>query len=194
VSALRELVASGAVGAELAALVWVLAEQGVPLVVAASDGERAATVRHAFSSQVLAEQRARDAVAGGTVIASSLEDVLRVLGAHAESGHGHDDAGLADEARDLGVVLVVDLDRVHVAHYVRPVERDAAGHLQRRPPAVLAAWNSGAAAFDDFWWAVTDELASRTGLTRHQLEDEVESRQRRLRGDDSVPGRADARH
>jgi hypothetical protein len=73
---------------------------------------------------------------------------------------------------------------------VRPVERDGAGHLQRRPPAVLAAWNERSGAVDDFSWAVTDELAARTGLTRQDLEDQRESRRDQLSGSGRALGGA----
>ena len=116
--------------AELAALVWLLAERGIPLVVASTDRDAAQEVRGAFAGQVLAEHRSRDAIAGGVVIGSSLEDVLRLLG-----GAAGPTGELADETRDLGVVLILEGDRLKVAHYVRPIERDAAGH----PPAVLSA-------------------------------------------------------
>ena len=188
-SELRDLVAAASLPASLAALITVLVEHGVPLVVSATDQSRASAVRHAFTADVLARQPARDAVAGGVVIGASLQDVLRVLGAEHDQG-----SGVADEARDLGVVLVLEADRVAVAHYVRPVERDGAGHLQRRPPAVLGAWNAGAADFDDFWWAFTDELATRAGLSRPELEDAVVAQRRRIEGDESVPGPVDARH
>jgi hypothetical protein len=169
VSGLRALVANGQLDAELAALVWLLAERGVPLVVASADQEVAGAVRRAFSAQVLGAQPGRDAVAGGVVIGRSLEDVLRRLG---DSGEG----GPSDASRDIGVVLVLDAGRVAAAHYVRPVERDAAGHLQRRPPAVLSSWNAAAGALDHFYWAVTDELATRAAMTRHELEDDHERR------------------
>jgi hypothetical protein len=175
----------------------VLSERGVPLVVASPSPGHAATLRQAFTATILADHPTRDAVAGGAVVGSSLEDVLRILGAAHDvgaAGHAHPDGGVADEVRDLGVVLVAGVDRLNVAHYVRPVERDAAGHLQRRPPAVLGAWNEAVGEFDDFWWALTDELATRAGLTRHELEDEVDMRQRRLSGDESMPGPPDARH
>jgi hypothetical protein len=198
VSKLADLVSTGGLPGDLAALVVVLVEHGLPLVVAARNRDHAAGIRQAFTSEVLADQPTRDAVAGGVVIGQSLEDVLRVLGAghglgHDGEGHEHD-AGVPDEARDLGVVLVLGADRLAVAHYVRPVERDGAGHLQRRPPAVLGAWNDTAHDFDDFWWALTDELATRAGLTRPELEDAVEARRRGLADHDSVPGPPDARH
>ena len=55
----------------------VLAEHGMPLTVASLDRPAAAVVRNAFADQVRAAQPARDAVAGGIVLAGSLEDVLR---------------------------------------------------------------------------------------------------------------------
>jgi hypothetical protein len=104
------------------------------------------------------------------VIGSSLEDVLRVLGGSSE---------ISDDTRDLGVVLVFNDGRLSIAHFVRPVERDGAGHLQRRPPAVLSA-RGATGALDHFYWAYTDELASRAGMTRHELEDEQRARASRL--------------
>jgi hypothetical protein len=120
---------------------------------------------------VRTSQPARDAIAGGVVIGSSLEDVLRVFGGASE---------ITDDTRDLGVVLVISDGRLQVAHYVRPVERDAAGHLQRRPPAVLGARDATTGDLDHFYWAYTDELATRAGITRQQLEDERDARARQL--------------
>ena len=80
-SKLGDLVSTREFPGDLAALLVVLVEHGVPLVVAAREQEHAAGLRRAFTSEVLAEQPARDAVAGGVVIGQSLEDVLRVLGA-----------------------------------------------------------------------------------------------------------------
>ena len=153
--------------AELAALVLVMAEHGVPLTVASLDGPGAAAARKAFADQIRATQPARDAVAGGVVLAGSLEDVLRVLGGSTD---------ISDDTRELGIVLVFSDGKLAVAHYVRPVERDAAGHLQRRPPAVLSARADKSGVLDHFYWAYTDELATRAGITRQQLEDERDAR------------------
>jgi hypothetical protein len=174
---LRELVATEFIDIDLAALVLVLVERGVPLIVAGVEQDVAEKLRRAFAARVFAEQPTRDALAGGVVIGASLEDVLHRLGASADAHHDHD---VPDEVRDVGIVLVVRDGRVSVAHYVRPIERDAAGHLQRRPPAVLAAWNDEAARMDSFHWAVTDELAARAGITREQLENDRDSRARAL--------------
>jgi hypothetical protein len=150
----------------------------VPLVVVARDRAAAEELRRAVFAEVRVAQPARDALAGGVVLGGSLADALRVLG-------GSDE--ITDDTRDLGVVLVEDAGRVRVAHYVRPVERDAAGHLQRRPPAVLSARNESSGSLDHFYWAYTEELATRAGLTRRELEDDRDARARRLVGADSQP-------
>ena len=168
---LRQLTALGELDPGLAALLWLLAEHGLPLTVASPDRAAAERTRVAIVDAAGAGRAARLAPAGGVVLADSLEGVLRLFGGDGE---------LNDATRDLGLVVIHDGRRVSSAHYVRPVERDGAGHLQRRPPAVLADWNERAGRFDDFSWAVTDELATRTGLTRQELEDQRDSRRDQL--------------
>ena len=170
---LRELTALGELDPGIAALLWLLAEHGLPLTVASPDRAAAERTRGAIVDAAGTGRAARLAPAGGVMLADSLEGVLRLLGG---------DAALNDATRDLGLVVIHDGRRVRSAHYVRPVERDGAGHLQRRPPAVLADWNERAGRFDDFSWAVTDELAQRTGLTRDELEREHGSRRAQLSG------------
>ena len=196
-SALAEQLAEGALDPDLLALVWILAESGVPLTVAAMDTTAGRDLRSGICALLPTEHRAADlALAGGTVAAGSLEDVLRVLGGwghgdpgdsdHGVPGHGGAaDGEIADEVRDLGIVLILRDRRVEAAHYVRPVERDAAGHLQRRPPALLAAWNAEAHEPDHFYWAITDELATRAGMERDEFE--AEHRRRRERLSNMVP-------
>jgi hypothetical protein len=176
-SSLTGLVAAGALDADLASVVWLLAEGGVPLTVAAAERDSAQRVRGAFESAVSisGKQAADQVVAGGIVIGRSLEDVLAILG-------GHVGEEIPDGARDLGVVAVVDSDRVRSVHYVRPVERDGAGHLQRRPPALLGAWDEQEQRFDHFHWGVADELATRAGLGRYDFEDAQVERARLLAG------------
>lgn len=160
-----------------------LAERGVPLVVVAPSAESAEGVRRAFVEQVRLDQPARDAVTGGVIIGRSLEDVLRVMGGGGE---------LTDDARDLGVVLVLREGHVAVAHYVRPIERDAAGHLQHRPPAVLSARDEGSGQIDHYYWAFTEELATRVGMSRREFEDAHQARLRRLNGADLGPATRNA--
>ncbi len=151
---------------------------------ASPDRAAAEGLRAAFSAAVIERQPSRDSLAGGVVVAAALESVLSRLGASGE---------LPDEARDLGLVLIVRDARVAIAHYVRPVERDAAGHLQRRPPVVLSARDERG-ELDHFFWAVTDELATRAGMTREDLEDESASRARWLNGEELGVGPPNARH
>jgi hypothetical protein len=174
-STLVELVGANELDAELAALLWLLAEHGVPLVSASKDRAAAERTRVAVARAVRATQPALDAVAGGTLIAGSLEDVLRL------STGTRDGAEVTDAARDLGVVVIRDGGRVTSAHYIRPVERDGAGHLQRRPPALLAAWNTERGTLDHFWWSITEELATRLDMGRAAFEDEHERRVGQLR-------------
>lgn len=109
-----------------------------------------------------------------TIPAGSLDEVFAQLRAAP--------VGLVDdELSRLGVVLVVlDTDdgrcRVSAAHYVRPVARDAHGHLQRLGPAVLATWDPATDAFEQFGWGVTPELAARIGRRAGDFELELDAR------------------
>ena len=119
-----------------------------------------------------------------SVRADSLEAVLALFGDPA--------VGLApDEASLLGVVLVLGSgrevrgggsgERVIAAHYVRPLMRDAGGHLQRLAPAVLAVWDGAKDSFEHFAWGAMPELAARTGRRPGDVERELERRARHLR-------------
>jgi hypothetical protein len=98
-----------------------------------------------------------------------LEDVLGLLAAAPVEA-------IDDELTRLGVVLTIGDPgtgpRITAAHYMRPVVRDANGHVQRRPPAVLATWDPRTDTFEHFAWGVTDELAGRVGLRPTELERE----------------------
>ena len=157
---------------ELAALLWLLAEARVPIVVMVS-GDPAPAIEVRAAIEALARNApttADGSMPGGVLRGASLEDAFASPGMHAATdAHDHDhDHGsdLPDEARDLGVVLILgdsdDAGNVPVvrAHYVRPVERDQAGHFQRRPPALLSAADERG-VLDHFFWAINDELATR---------------------------------
>ena len=97
-----------------------------------------------------------------TVQGTRLEDVLETLRAKP--------IGLTDdELSRLGVVVVLAPgddgapSKVAAAHYLRPLARDAHGHTQRLPPAVLATWAPGQRRFEHFAWGVAAELAVRVG-------------------------------
>lgn len=173
-ASLTRLIVDRVLDADLAALLWLLAEHGVPLVAVAPDPASAERVRSAVAALLAAESMTGDgSIAGGVVHGRSLDDVLGLSG-------GGPVGTVPDDARDLGVVAVIRDGRVAAVHYVRPVERDGAGHLQRRPPALLADWNEGAAVHDHFWWGITDELALRCSMTRADFEIAHSSRSRLL--------------
>jgi len=116
---------------------------------------------------------------GGTIHADSLEEVFAELGG---TGVGLTD----DELSRIGVVLIlrivphpatgVHVRRIVAAHYVRPVARDAAGHVQRLGPAVLATWDPATDRFEDFSWGVAAELAERVGRKVGDFDGEVARR------------------
>ncbi|MDR3545748.1 MAG: hypothetical protein P4L30_08305 [Candidatus Limnocylindrales bacterium] len=109
-----------------------------------------------------------------TIEAADLAGVLEVLRSQ----------GLTDdEISFLGVVLVLGSDggagssgrpaaRVVAGHYLRPVARDAGGHVQRLGPAVLATWDAARSRYDHFAWGIYPELAARTGRRAGDLEHE----------------------
>jgi hypothetical protein len=139
---------------------------------------------------------------GTSMHADSLEEVFAQLQAAPVSARN-------DEIRSLGVVVILRLygprgevlhfpegsleaelgplqpwvrRRAVAVHYLRPVERDAAGHLQRRPPAVLATWDPAADCFEHFAWGVSSELALRVGRSDASFEREHAARTDFLRG------------
>jgi hypothetical protein len=120
-----------------------------------------------------------------TMAARRLEDVLDGLKAPPVRA---DD----DELTRLGLVLVLRapdpvagadaVPRVAAAHYVRPVVRDAHGHVQRMPPAVLAAHDATTDRLEHFAWGIVTELAARTGRTPLEFEREQARRAQYLAG------------
>ena len=175
--ALTQLIHEHVLDPELAALLWLLADARVPIVVMVlGDPAPAIEVRAAFEALARNLSTTADgSMPGGVLRGASLEDALASPGlrvatdAHDHlNAHDHDHGSeLPDEARDLGVVLILgDPDDagsrpIVRAHYVRPVERDQGGHFQRRPPALLSAADERG-VLDHFFWAINDELATRT--------------------------------
>jgi hypothetical protein len=62
--------------------------------------------------------------------------------------------------------------RVVAAHYARPVGRDEQGHVQRLPPAVIAARDERSGRLEHFAWGVLPELGSRLGRASGEIERE----------------------
>jgi hypothetical protein len=107
---------------------------------------------------------------GATIHADRLEEVhdeLRIVGL------------TDDELTYLGLIVVVRAERgadghvrrrVVAAHYARPVGRDEQGHVQRLPPAVVAARDERTDRLEHFAWGVMPELAIRLGRRAGDLE------------------------
>jgi hypothetical protein len=121
---------------------------------------------------------------GATIHADRLEDVHDTLRSR--------EVGLTDdELSYLGLVLILrawrEADgtvarRVVAAHYERPVGRDEQGHVQRLPPAVLAAHDEQTDTLEHFAWGVMPELAIRLGRKAGDLESEQRERAALLAG------------
>jgi hypothetical protein len=175
----------GQLDAELAALVTILAEQGISLVVAAPAAARPAGTRllaaldqkrtpvdlDHFGDGSRALLRAASLGVGfaATITAASLEEAFTRL---------RDVADLSDdELSYLGMVVILDdHGRVAAAHHVRPIALDGHGHVQRMGPAVLAARDATSGRLEHFAWGVIPELASRIRWKAGDLELEVDRR------------------
>lgn len=152
------LIRNGVLDAELAALVWLLAEGGLPVHLAAADAREGAATLEGLADVV------GDV---GFIPGHSLEEVLAATD--------------GDPAR-LGLVLVQGSERVVAAHYVRPPLRDAGGHLHAQGPAVLATWEPGLGSFEHFAWGIVPELAERIGRRPGDFEIEHDGRREYLAG------------
>ena len=195
------LVAKGVLDAELAALVWLLVEARVPLVVAVPAGRAGAgsQLLAGIIGSIHADEQPEALVAPLTAAgASSLVRGRRAGGvieaeslAAVRSKLGTGPLPLSeDQLTFLGCVLVVGEVgearrgrlRVTVAHYVRPLARDAHGHAQRLDPAVLAAWDPRLDRYEHFAWGVLPEIAARLGRRGGDLEADLHHRRDDLAG------------
>ena len=199
---LVELIRTGVLDAQLAALVWVLVEGGVPVVVAAPEERLGAgaqlvrgiigSIRPELDDAELGQPLTRTAVGritrgkrpGGVLVGGSLEDVHRRLTTPP--------LPISDEELTfLGCVLVLGPSsaaatpgplRIVAAHYARPLARDAHGHQQRLGPAVIATWDAQTGRYEDFSWGVLPEIAARLGRKAGDLERDLHHRRDDLAG------------
>ena len=192
---LISLLRDGTLDPRTTALLWLLLEGGVPLVVAGTtprearvgvatallslDPSREWVLIHG-DEEPLTTDRLAALLRGGvrlgvTLAAGDLQAVLdRFLA-----------MGLPEDGiRRLGAVVVLDETeaglRCTAVHYLRPSERDAQRHVQRRPPAVLAAWDGVLDAHEDYAWGITPELADRVDRAQADLEERQADRARFL--------------
>jgi hypothetical protein len=201
-----DLLRAGTVDASLAATTWRLLDGGVPLIVAGSAGKDAST---RFASALVSIDAGRPWVVldvaetplSTTRLAGLLKGgVTLALTCDAPNLQGALDllakTGLPEDAiRRLGLVATLDdiegRRRCRVLHYLRPAERDGEGHVQRRPPAIISAWDPGSDAFEDYAWGVTPELADRVDRSQADLEDRRRDRASLLARLVREAGRAD---
>jgi len=199
---LVSLVASGVVDAELAAVVWYLVDGGIPLVVAAPPARLAAGAQ--LLAAVVGSVRAAPSETTTALVALDRSGAWRLVhGGRAGAVVG---AGSLQELRDalvrppfqlspqeltfLGCVLVASPPaerptgplRVTAAHYVRPLARDAHGHAQELPPAVLATWDERLGRYEHFGWGVIPEIAARLGRRAGDVEADLHHRRDDLAG------------
>jgi hypothetical protein len=195
------LVREGVLDAELAALAWLMVEAGVPLVVTGSvpRSELARVADVLVHVPPLSPALVIDLDVGRPNVASLaafMRGGMRLAAVAGAPGlrelidlaTAPPDGLPEDAVRRLGLVLVlatspsvapglvVDRLRVAAAHYLRPLERDAQGHVQRRPPAVLATWDPLEDAFDHFAWGVAAELADRVDRSQASFDERQAAR------------------
>lgn len=202
------LLRDGVLDAELMALAWLLGEGGVPTTVI---GDAPLEARSALAGALLSlspgqawlvldadaeaptTERLAAMLRGGvglglTLRASSLKSMLE--------GAGPLRSLPEDGIRRLGIVLVLDEVEVGLrcrsAHYLRPSERDGQGHVQRRPPAVLATWDQASDRFEHFAWGITPELADRADRSQADFEERQRGRASTLATFSAEAVRADA--
>jgi hypothetical protein len=120
---------------------------------------------------------------GATIHADRLEEVHETLRSPA--------IGLSDDELSwLGLIVVIRPERgadglvrrrVVAAHYARPIGRDEHGHVQRLPPAVLAARDEATGRLEHFAWGVLPEIGMRLGRAPGEIEREGAQRAELLR-------------
>jgi hypothetical protein len=151
------LIRDGSLDAELAALLWLLAEGSVPVHVVSTDEP----ARQAAAAALRLLARNASVVTDGP--GEAVEDVLRQP---------------VPLRPATGAVLILDgRRRVVAAHFHRPPLRDGAGHVRPQGPAVLATWDPAHHAWEHFAWGVIPELAE--AINRRAGDFEIEQARRR---------------
>jgi hypothetical protein len=159
VTTIVDLIRERRADAELAALLWLLAEGRVPVHVASS-----ATTPVAEAVRGLASDPAFVTDGPGATI----EDVLRQP---------------VPLRPATGAIVILDADgRVSSAHLLRPPLRDGAGHVRPQGPAVLAARVEADDRLEHFAWGVLPELAEALGRKAGDLEADIGERATFLNG------------
>jgi len=144
--------------AQLAGLLWLLAETRVPIHVAgAAPGELAGGICDLAADPATVTNGRGDAI----------EDVLRQP---------------VPLRPATGAIVIVDADgAVSAAHLLRPPLRDGAGHVRPQGPAVLVA-RLGDGRLEHFAWGVMPELASGMDRKAGDVEADIAERASFLAG------------
>jgi hypothetical protein len=143
--------------AELAALLWLLAEGSVPIHVVSAEG----TARRAAADALRPLARDPRVVTDGP--GTAIDDVIRQP---------------VPIRPATGAVVILDTTpRVVAAHLHRPPLRDAAGHVRPQAPAVLATWDAARGGWEHFAWGVLPDLAD--AVNRRAGDFEIEQARRR---------------
>ena len=183
-------------------MVWLLVEAGVPLVVAAPAG-RLVAARQLLAG-VLRSIRPDPDEASAAIAELDRPGAWQLW--HGDRRGAVVDAGSLGDLRNrlaappfrlsrqeltfLGCVLVLAPPedrptgrlRVVAAHYVRPLARDAHGHAQELPPAVLSTWDARLDRYEHFAWGVVPEIAARLGRRSGDVEADLHHRRDDLAG------------
>jgi hypothetical protein len=178
--------------AEAAALGWPPAGPTIPssqpvspataYIVAAELSEHLPVYTWGVAARTLVRAASIGYGIGATIHADRLEEIHEALRARPVSLTD-------DELSYLGLILILRARRepdgairrrVVAAHYARPVGRDEHGHVQRLPPAVIAARDDGSDTLEHFAWGVIPELAIRLGRKAGDLELDQAERARLL--------------
>jgi hypothetical protein len=168
-STLVDIVRQRRLDAELAALLWFLAEDRVPIhIVAPSEDGLAAVLR----------ELAADPASVTDGPGASIDEVLRQP---------------VPLRPATGAIVMLDSEgRVTSAHLLRPPLRDGAGHVRPQGPAVLAARVVAEDRLEHFAWGVLPELAAGSRRKAGEIEVELDERTTLLAGVAASTGDADA--
>jgi hypothetical protein len=147
-----DLIRASRLDAELAGLLWFLADRRVPVHAVPLDGDLAGAVRQLASDPSLVTD------GPGTSIETVLRQPVPLRPA-------------------TGAVVVSDeTGRVIAAHLLRPPLRDGAGHVRPQAPGVLAARVEAEGRLEHFAWGVMPELATELGQRAGDIESDIADR------------------
>jgi hypothetical protein len=159
VSTIVDLLGERRIDAELAALLWLLAVDRIPVHVAAP---------------------------GAAALAGAVRDLATEPAAVSEGPGASIEAVLRQPVPlrpATGAIVILDAEgRVTSAHLLRPPLRDGAGHVRPQGPAVLAARLEAEDRLEHFAWGVMPELAAELERKAGDVEADIDARARFLSG------------